>query len=250
MEKMTMTKRTERHQLWRRPVVTIAALLLATLVGAGAATAQEQPMQVTPPQPTVPEVFTLMGEFVRVAYNNEGYATLGYRLAQEQIGKEWMMLQFGVTLRKPTPPYRLKREDLSITTPDGTTIPLATQPEYAAGGAEARSLTKRAQAQRDSINYFPVEVDQPCTLQFFADPFGPGRALAYDTTELSFQRACVGRLFFKVPGGIKPGQHWLNVKFAGSSLQVPFRALTEEEEKQFRKTWKDFKKQHEAGYKK
>ena len=39
------------------------------------------------------------------------------------------------------------------------------------------------------------------------------------------QRACVGG-FFKVPGGIRYGQYWLNVKFAKSLVRVPFRILT------------------------
>jgi hypothetical protein len=30
---------------------------------------------------------------------------------------------------------------------------------------------------------------------------------------------------------------------------VPFRILTEQERKQFEKTWQDIKEQHEAGYK-
>jgi hypothetical protein len=235
--------------VWRRLSVAVAVLSVGTLSIAGSAAAQDQSIEAIIPKPTVPEVFTLLGEFVRVAYNNEGYATLGYRLAQEQVDKEWMMLLVGVTLRKPTEPYKLTREALSITTPDGTKIPLATQQEYSAGGAEVRSLTRRAQTVRDSINYFPLEADRPCGLQFFADPGSGGPKLAWDSTELDWQRACAGRLFFRVPGGIKVGQHWLNIQFAGSSLEVPFRLLTEEEEKEFRKTWKDIKKQHEAGYK-
>ena len=244
-----MANRTESQHLLRHPAAAIAVLLLVTLVGSGAAVAQDQPVQVTPPQPTVPEVFTLMGQFVRMAYNNEGFATMGYRLAQEQVGKEWIMLQMGITLRKPTEDHRLKREHLWITTPDGKTIPLATQSEYSAGGSEVRSLTQRMKAQKDSINYFPLEADQPCALQYFADLGGSGRQLAWDETELSWHRACAGRLFFRIPGGVQVGQHWLNIQFAGSQLQVPFRILTEQERKQFEKSWQDIKKQHEATYK-
>ena len=36
--------------------------------------------------------------------------------------------------------------------------------------------------------------------------------MAYDEVEVSTNRACLGRLYFHVPGGIKYGQHWLNVK--------------------------------------
>jgi hypothetical protein len=56
-------------------------------------------------------------------------------------------------------------------------------------------------------------------------------------------------VFFHVPGGIKVGQHWLNVNFGGSRVEVPFRILTKEEAKQFEKSWDDIKKAHEASYK-
>jgi len=253
-----MLTRIASRKPWRCPTGAGVLLLLASLVGAGPSAAQEPPAQVTPPQtpaqvtapqPTVPEIFTLQGQFVRTAYNNEGFANIGYRIAQEQVGKEWIMLQFGVTLRKPTPNFTLKREHLTITTPDGKTIPLATQNEYSSGGSEVRSLTRRARSVKDSVNYFPVEADQVCAIAFFADLGGPGPQIAWDETELSWHRACAGRLFFRIPGGVKVGQHWLNIQFAGSSLQVPFRILTEEEEKQLRKTWKELKKQHDASYK-
>ena len=250
-----MQSRIETQRLRKCREGAVALLLLAALVAVGAADAQEQatqttppqPAQMTAPQPTVPEVFTLMGQFVRMAYNNEGFATMGYRLAQEQVGKEWILLQVGVTLRKPTENYKLKREHLWITTPDGKTIPLATQNEYMAGGAEVRSLTQRMKAQKDSINYFPLEADQPCALQYFADP-GTSRQLAWDETELTWHRACGGRLFFRIPDKVQVGQHWLHIKFAGSELQVPFRILTKEEREQTEKTWQDLKKQHEASY--
>jgi hypothetical protein len=34
-----------------------------------------------------------------------------------------------------------------------------------------------------------------------------------------------------VPGGIKHGQYWLNVKLKDSVVRVPFRILTEDENK-------------------
>ena len=52
-----------------------------------------------------------------------------------------------------------------------------------------------------------------------------------------------------MPGGIKVGQYFLNVKFAGSSLQVPFRVFTKEEAKDFSKQWEDLKKAHDESYK-
>ena len=82
-----MLTRIASQRLLRRPAEAAVLLLLASLIGVGAAAAQDQAAQVTPPQPTVPEVFTLQGQFVRTAYNNEGFANIGYRIAQEQVGK-------------------------------------------------------------------------------------------------------------------------------------------------------------------
>ena len=226
-----------------RPAV-FAFVAVAVCTWTGIAAAQQSatlPPGVTPPQPTVPEIFTLQGEFVRVAYNNEGYATLGYRVANDSVGTEWMLLDVGVTVRKGTERYLLTRDAISIKTPDGKTIPLATQKEYAEAGY-LRALTKRAQTIRDSINYFPMEARHACSFRFFGDLSAPS-SMSYDRVELAPDRACVGRLFFRIPGGIQTGQHWLVIKFAGSQLEAPFRILTKEEEKFLRKQWKDLKKE-------
>ena len=50
------------------------------------------------PKPGVPQIMTIEGKFVRAAYNNEGYAILGYQLANISIGEEWMLLEFGTTV--------------------------------------------------------------------------------------------------------------------------------------------------------
>jgi hypothetical protein len=229
----------------RRTAAT--ALACTLLLGHGART-DAQPPQVVTPKPTVPEVFTIMGKFVRVAYNNQGFVTLGYQTAQRSVGEEWMLLDVGLTMRSPAKDFRFKREHLSLKTPDGTTIALATQSDFAKAGY-LPALNKRAQVQRDSINYFPVDVSRGCTLQFFANTGGRGRGLAFDEVELSSNRGCVGRLYFHVPGGIKVGQHWLNVNFGESEVQVPFRILTKEEEKAFNDSWEDIKKAHDSSYK-
>ncbi len=36
------------------------------------------------------------------------------------------------------------------------------------------------------------------------------------------------------------------VTFGGSTIEVPFRIMTAEEEKYLKKNWKDLKKEHEA----
>ena len=93
--------------------------------------------------------------------------------------------------------------------------------------APLMGLERRAQMQRDSINYFPPHASYACRIGFFADL--DARGMSYDQVALNSQRACAGRVYFEVPDGIAHGQHWLDVKFAQSTVRVPFRILTDEE---------------------
>ena len=205
--------------------------------------AQEKP-RVQVPQPGVPQVVTIEGMFVRAAYNNEGYVILGYQATNRSIDQPWMLLEVGIALRDNAPDQKLTRATFSLETPDGKTIPLPTVAEQRAGDLAA--IQQRANVQRDSINYFPPNAARPCALLFF--PELGSRALPYDETEMTDDRACVGRLYFPIAGGIKYGQHWLNVKFQNSLVRVPFRILTKEEEEFARKNYKDIEKQIEDAF--
>jgi len=210
-----------------------------------AAPAQEPP-KVQIPQPGVPQIMTMEGRYVRAAYNNEGYAILGYKLANLSVGETWMLLEVGVALRDNVPDYDLVRGAVSLETPDGKTIPLPTIEEYRKG--DVRALQQREKVQRDSINYFPPNAYKACSIQFFTDV--DSRAMAWDKVEMTNQRACLGRFYFPVPSGITYGQHWLNVKFAKSVVRVPFRILTKEEDKFLEKNYKDIEKQVDETFKK
>ena len=238
-----------------REAARISLFALAVTAGGAAAFAQQPaaaaaekpapapslPAGVKAPQPTVPEIFTLEGEFVRTAYNNEGFVVLGYRAANGSIGEEWLLLDAGVTLRPGVKYQTLLRDAFSLKTPDGTVVPLSTQREYGKAGY-LPALNKRAKVQRDSLAYFPIGANRPCTFRLFADLGGGPNNLSFDQVDLADNRACVGRLFFRVSGGIKTGQHWLVVKFAGGEVQVPFRIMTADEEKFLRKNWEELKK--------
>ncbi|HET9384257.1 MAG TPA: hypothetical protein VFO67_03850, partial [Gemmatimonadales bacterium] len=122
---------------------------------------------------------------------------------------------------------------------------LATVAEHREGNPQA--IQQRAKVQRDSINYFPTRASQGCAILFF--PELGARALPQDVVDLSRDRACVGRLYFRIPGGITYGQHWLNVKFQNSLLRVPFRILTKEEEQLLSKNYKSIEQQVKDAFK-
>jgi len=237
----------------RKGLLGVVAIFMVTLCTAPAVMAQNQEtltaqgQEVKVPVPTEPGIFTIKGQYARIAYNNEGWVTLGYQTANGSQGDEWMLLEVGVTVLKGTQRQVLKRENFTVTLPDESIVPMASIQEYREAGS-LRSLNARGNRIRDSINYFPAAAHQGCAMLFFTDPTREVGALAYDQFEINHQRACVGRLFFKMPEGkeIAPGQYWLNVQFAGSVVQAPFRIMTKEEEKFLKKNWKDLKKEHEA----
>jgi len=221
-----------------------ASLLCVGLVGAASA-AEQEPLKVKIPEPGVPQIMTMEGRYIRVAYNNEGYAILGYRAANQSVGEPWILLEVGLALRDGVPDYVMTRDALSLETPDGKTIPLATVPEYRA--ANLGALQTRADMQRDTINYFPPNASNACRIGFFSDV--DSGANAWDQVAFTDHQACLGRLYFQVPGGITYGQHWLNVKFANSLVRVPFRILTKDEAKLLDKNYKDIAKQVEDAFK-
>ena len=170
--------------------VLLGCVMAAVLMGLGtpAVTAQEPVPEA--PVPTVPGNFTLQGQFTRIAYNNEGWVSLGYRTANDSQGQDWLMVEVGLSLRKPAKNQTLTRENFTLKMPDGSIVPLATQKEYN-GAGYLRALNARADTVRDSINYFPVEANQACALSFFSDPTKRG-SISRDQVELSIRRSCLG----------------------------------------------------------
>src|SRR4051812_37158643 len=99
-----------------RKIASVPAAFVALTVFAAVAGAQEPP-KVRIPEAGVPQVMTLQGAYVRAAYNNEGYAILGYRLANTTVGEDWMLIEVGMTVRDNVPDYKLVRDSVSLETP-------------------------------------------------------------------------------------------------------------------------------------
>ena len=226
------------------PRSILIASVCAIAVTVSVAAQQKSPIPL--PNVNNPQITTLEDQYVRVAYNNEGYVILGYRLTQQLQGKEWVRIEMGTTLREGKPRYSLKRSDITLDTPDNKHLSLPTNAEFQ--NVDLRAIENQARVINDSINYFPPTVRGSQPLSFFAEPMGGQRA--YDNVDIDPTRSVVGRLYFKIPGGLQFGQHFLNVQFATSKVRVPFRIFTKDEEKVIKKEWKDIKKQVEDAFKK
>ena len=113
---------------------------------------------------------------------------------------------------------KVTRDNVFLRTPDGNRLPLPTQKEFSEAYGSLRSTIARADIDRDPLNYFPSD-RLPCAIQFFVTP---GAGVVFDEVVLNDRRACVGRLYFKVPGGIQPGRWVFGIDLPESEIRIPF----------------------------
>ena len=113
----------------------------------------------------------------------------------------------------------VKRENVFVRTPDGNRIPLATQEEFGEAYGRLRSTITKAEVQRDPMDYFPPTA-QPCSLELFA---APGAAVTFDEVSVNYRRACQGRLYFRVPGGVQQGRWVFGIDLEETEIRIPFQ---------------------------
>jgi len=220
----------KRH---KTSVVALASLAFLT-VGVVGVLAEETPAAAG-------EKVSFPGTYVRVAYNEEGWVTLGFRLANNSVGDDWMLLQVGMTVQGKREKFMLHRDNIELVIPGPTVVVLASQKEFGDAGSLV-ALNNRAEVTSDNINYFPAAARQGCRISFFTAPMAGAPRIAKDQVELSYNRACGGRLFFKIPGGVQYGTYNLNVKFDKTTVRVPFEIMTKEGVKKLEKQLKEMKK--------
>ena len=217
------------HKQW-----IVAVAVLALVAGAVGALAEETPAEAG-------EKVSFPGTYVRVAYTDEGWVTLGFRLANNSVGEDWMLLQVGMTVQGKREKFMLSRDNVTLVVPGPKVVPLASQQEFGKAGSLV-ALNNRAEVTSDNINYFPADARQACRLNFFTAPIAGAPRISKDQVELSYNRGCGGRLFFKIPGGVQLGTYNLNVKFEKSTVRVPFEIMTKEGVKKLEKQLKEMKK--------
>ncbi len=158
-----------------------------------------------------------VGKYLLRQKGPELWTVLGFKFASQSIGKDWLILEVSFT----TPigvTATVDRDDVWVKTPDGTKIPASTQTLFAEDFGRLRSTITQANVVRDPMDYWPPS-REACAVQFFVPP---GAGVAYDTVSLNERRACEGKLFFKVPGGIDPGRWTFGVDLEESTVRIPF----------------------------
>ena len=80
-----------------------------------------------------------------------------------------MLLEVGMTVLDGVKDYTLRRDALSLETPDGKTLPLPSIVEHREGDTP-RAADPLSKVQRDSINDFPPMASRACALDVLPGP--------------------------------------------------------------------------------
>ena len=168
-------------------------------------------------QPTADPGVDRLGRYLLMNKGPEAEVLIGYRHAERNLGTEWLMIEVAVT-SPPGQSATIKRENVSVRTPAGATVPLATQREFNQAYAGLQGFLRAASVARDPMDYWPPRKED-CPIQFFVSP---GGGVAFDEVTVNDFRACQGRFFFSIPGGVQPGRYVLTIDLEESEVRIPF----------------------------
>jgi len=158
-----------------------------------------------------------LGQYILRQNGSEADVVLGYKYASQSLGEEWLLLELAITSPSGES-AKFERENIWVRTPEGVQIPAASQKAFGEAYAEMRNRISQANVTRDPMDYFPPN-RLPCSLDLYV---APGEGVAYDQVTVNDRRACQGKLFFYVPGGVQPGRYVLGIDLEEDEIRIPF----------------------------
>lgn len=168
-------------------------------------------------QPTDDPGVDRLGEYLLMNKGPEAEVVVGYRNAAKNLGSDWLMLEMAVT-SPPGQTARIERGNVSLRTPGGATVAMATQREFNEAYASLQGFIRKADIVRDPMDYWPPRKED-CPIQFFV---APGQGVSFDEVSVNDLRACQGRFFFEIPGGVQAGRYVLTIDLEESEVRIPF----------------------------
>jgi len=169
-------------------------------------------------QPTDDPGVDRVGKYILKSSTPSLEVVIGYRYAQQNLGADWLLLETAMT--SPTGKTNIatvERKNVTVTTPGGEKIPLATQREFTEAYATLQSFLRAADVVRDPMDYWPPR-KQSCVIQFYVEP---GEGVSFDQVTVNDHLACQGRFLFQIPGGVQPGRYVLNIDQKDQGISIP-----------------------------
>jgi hypothetical protein len=184
-----------------------AGLVLVAAVGLMACSSAE---------PTDDPDVDRMGKFILMNKGSEAETLIGYRYAQQNLGAPWLLLEAAMT-SPPNQTATIKRENVSVTTPEGKTIQLATQKDVNEAWGVVMPIVNAADVVRDPMNYWQPR-RKTLLMRFYV---APGSGISYDEFSVNNFRVCEGRFLFEIPGGVQAGRYVLTIGLEESEVILP-----------------------------
>jgi hypothetical protein len=188
--------------------MTLSTVLLGAVVAAAACSSAV---------PTETPGVEQLGQYLMRQNGSEADVVLGYKHAAQSLGEEWLLLELAITSPSGES-AKFERENIWVRTPAGVQVPAASQKAFGEAYGSMRNKIAQANVARDPMDYFPPN-RQACTLDLFV---APGEGIAFDQVTVNDRRACQGKLFFYIPGGVQTGRYVLGIDLQEDEIRIPF----------------------------
>lgn len=186
------------------PILGLLVVALISLVGCSSA------------EPTDDPGVDRMGKYMLMNKGPEAETLIGYRYAQQNLGSKWLVLEAAMT-SPPNQTATVKRENVSVTTPAGEIIPLATQKDVNEAWGVLMPIVNAADVVRDPMNYWQPR-KKTLLMRFYV---APGAGVSFDEFSVNDFRVCEGRFLFEIPGGVQAGRYVLTIGLEESEVIIP-----------------------------
>lgn len=148
----------------------------------------------------------------------EMVATVAYRQGRRSVAEEWLILAVELTSPRGSGPTIVDRDRISVYSPDGRRLPLASQDEF------VRNFNKLRIPTEQTLQFLPllyrVEPNRmPGDRWFYAVS---AETIGYDEIPMNSSQKFWGPLIFSVPGGVQPGRWRLVFELEESRPDIPF----------------------------
>ncbi len=180
--------------------VAVAGALLGTAASADSAPASQ---------------LTKVGSTAIVYKGPEIQVVVSNRFARYNPEGKWLFLDTVMTATAA--PLEVPRSAIAVRTPEGVTVPLATQAEFEKHYSELASANARANVVREPLGYLIPQRVRPMRL------FAPnGIGVVWESAWLDSFHNSYGRLYFRLPNGVHRGEYELLIHLGDSDVAIPF----------------------------
>jgi len=148
----------------------------------------------------------------------EMVAVVTFQQGKYSVAQEWLILGVEMTSPRGSGPTIVRRNDISVYSPDGRRFSMIGQDEF------IRALARLRIPMERTLNYLPllfrVEPSRmPNDRWFYA--IG-ALQVAFDEIPLNSSERFLGPLIFDIPGGVQPGRWRLVFDLEESRPDIPF----------------------------